>query len=149
MKSLLFTAGVLTAGLLCAQEGPRVSFNVGGGFTPLVGNTSRRLDTGWNVQGGVGANFTSRLGALVQFQYNGFGINERTLTQFGVPDGDVSLWSLTLNPIVHLNPRGPVDWYFIGGGGLYSRTQRFTEPGVAVVHGLRSLLRVLPSRSPH
>jgi hypothetical protein len=146
--SLVFTAGVLTAGMLCAQEGPRASFNIGAGFTPLVGNTSRRLDTGWNIQGGAGVNFTSRLGAMLQFQYNGFGINDRTLAQFGVPDGDVSLWSLTLNPVVHLNPRGPVDWYFIGGGGLYSRTQRFTEPSVAVFTGFDPFFGFFPVAVP-
>ena len=42
--SLLFFAGFLTAGLLCAQEGPRVSFNVGGGFTPLLGFAERGLE---------------------------------------------------------------------------------------------------------
>ena len=53
----------------------------------------------------------------------------------GFPGGDVNIWSLTLNPIVHTNPRGPVDVYFIGGGGLYHWRQEFTAPDVAAVTG--------------
>jgi hypothetical protein len=34
---------------------------------------------------------------------------------------------------VHLNPKGPVDVYLIGGGGLYHRTQEFTAPTVDVI----------------
>jgi hypothetical protein len=134
MKSKLFAIGIgiVLAGALCAQEVPRFTFNLGAGFTSPVGGASDRLKTGWNMQGGAGVNFNSRVGALVQFNYNGLGINDRTLAAFGMPDGDVSLWSLTLNPIVHLNPKGPVDFYLIGGGGLYSRTQRFTQPAVDV-----------------
>src|SRR5262245_35876375 len=146
--SLLLTAGALTAGMLCAQEGPRPTFNIGAGFTPLVGNTSRRLDTGWNIQGGAGVNFTSRLGAMLQFQYNGFNINDRTLAFMGVTGGDVSLCSLTLNPVLPLNPHGPVDWYFIGGCCLYSRTQRFTEPGVAVFTGFDPWFGFFPVAVP-
>jgi opacity protein-like surface antigen len=134
MKSVLvFGIGILSVTALCAQEVPRFTFNLGAGFTSPVGGTSDRLKTGWNMQGGAGVNFNSRLGAMLQFNYNGNGLNDRTLANFGVPDGDVSLWSLTVNPIVHLNPSGPVDFYVIGGGGLYSRTTRFTQPGIDVV----------------
>src|SRR5215510_2868309 len=146
--ALIGLAGVLGTYSLIAQEGPSVAFNIGGGFTQPVGNTSRRLDTGWNVQGGIGVNFISHLGAMVQFNYNQMGINSTTLNRFGVPGGDVRMWSLTLNPIVHLNPKGPVDWYFIGGGGLYSRTQEFTEPSVAVVTGFDPFFGFFPVAVP-
>jgi hypothetical protein len=36
---------------------------------------------------------------------------------------------------VHTNPRGPVDLYFIGGGGLYHWRQEFTQPTVAIFRG--------------
>jgi hypothetical protein len=67
---LVFCAAVLLAGTLSAQEVQRFSFNVGGGFTEPVGNTGRHLDTGWNVNTGAGYNFSSYVGAMVQFNYN-------------------------------------------------------------------------------
>ena len=51
----------------------------------------------------------------------------------GVPDGEARLYSLTLNPIVHLNPHGNFDAYIIGGGGYYHRTVEFTQPTVNTI----------------
>ena len=34
---------------------------------------------------------------------------------------------------MHLNPRGHVDFYLIGGPGIYRRTVEFTQPTVATV----------------
>src|ERR1700736_5532462 len=79
--------------LKAQTEFPRFAFDIGGGFTQPVGNTSRHLDTGWNVTAGAGFNFNSHVGALVQFQYNMLDINGGTLTNIGVPGGDVKLWS--------------------------------------------------------
>ena len=113
-----------------AQETPRFAFNAGAGFTTPIGSTGTRLDTGYNFDLGAGVNFNSAVGALVQFNYNGMGINRTTLDAIGFPGGDVRMWALTLNPIVHLNGKGPVDVYIIGGGGLYNRTLEFTQPTV-------------------
>ena len=146
--ALLTFMGVSLTCLLSAQEGSKVSFNVGAGFTTPVGATSRRVDTGWNVQGGVGVKFIPHVGAMLQFNYNSMGINPPTLARFGVPGGNVNLWSLTLNPVVHLNPNGHVDWYFIGGGGLYSRTQQFTEPSSAVFTGFDPWFGFYPVEVP-
>jgi hypothetical protein len=123
------------AGALCAQETPRVAFNVGGGFTNPLGRTGSRLNNGWNVGAGLGFNFSPYVGALVQFQDNQFDINSATLGTLGFPGGDVNMWSASLNPIIHTNPRGPVDLYFIGGGGLDHWRQEFTAPSIAVFNG--------------
>ena len=122
---------LLFASAAFAQEVQRFSFDIGGGFTQPVGNTGRHLDEGWNVRGGAGVNFSQYVGAIVQVDYNRFGINTASLSRAGFPDGDVNVFSATLNPIVHLTPRGHFDVYLIGGGGLYRRTQEFTQPGVA------------------
>jgi len=140
MKRFNYTVGLLAMGLLggqfmSAQEFSHFSFDLGGGFTQPVGNTGRHLDEGWNVRGGAGVNFSQYVGAMVQVDYNRFGINGATLNSAGFPGGDVSVFSATLNPIVHLTPRGHFDLYLIGGGGLYHRTQEFTAPGVAAVTG--------------
>jgi hypothetical protein len=127
--------GLSLAALMSAQEIQRFSFDLGGGFTQPVGNTGRHLDEGWNIRGGAGVNFSQYVGAMVQLDYNRFGINGTTLNAAGFPDGDVSVFSATLNPIVHLTPRGHFDIYLIGGGGLYHRTQEFTQPGLAAFTG--------------
>jgi len=123
--------GLLVIGSLSAQEVPRFSFDLGGGFTQPVGNTGRHLDEGWNIQGGVGFNFSQYVGVMVQADYNRFGINGATLNSIGFPDGNVNVFSATLDPIVHLTPRSHFDVYLIGGGGVYHRTQEFTAPSVS------------------
>ena len=129
MKSFTFACfGLIFASVASAQEVPRFAFNIGGGFTQPVGNTERHLNTGWNVQAGAGFNFSQWVGLMVQADYNRFGINGATLNAVGFPDGDLNVFSATLDPIVHLTPRSHFDVYLIGGAGLYHRTQEFTQP---------------------
>jgi hypothetical protein len=150
MKGITLASGIglLMVGALSAQETPPVSFNVGGGFVQGVGGSGRRLDTGWNFNGGVGYNFTSYVGLMGQFDYNQMDINRAELNALGFPGGDVNMWSLTLDPIVHTHPRGPVDLYFIGGGGLYHRRQEFTQPSTAVFTGFDPFFGFFPVAVP-
>jgi len=119
--------------LFCQTEGHRWNANVGGGFTMPAGNLDRRVDTGWNVKGGVGLNANDYLGAVLEFQYNGFGLGGDYLRSLAVPDGNARIWSVTLNPVVRVNPRGAVGLYVTGGGGFYQRTVEFTQPSTAAV----------------
>ncbi|MBV9503542.1 MAG: outer membrane beta-barrel protein [Acidobacteriia bacterium] len=134
MKSLavVVCVGLVGAAVVSAQETPKFAFSIGGGFTQGVGNTGAHLDTGWNVRGGVGFNFSSHVGAMLNVGYDHMGINSTTLSNIGVPGGDVQVFSATIDPIVHLNPHGHVDVYVTGGGGLFHRYQEFTQPSVAV-----------------
>jgi hypothetical protein len=130
-KWLLVSLGAIVLTPLQAQESNRLIVDFGGGFTTPVGSTGRALDDGWNIRGGVGFNFTSVVGAMVQLDYNSLGINSTTLSNLGFPGGDVHVFSATLDPIVHLTPHHHVDLYLIGGGGMYRRTEQFTQSGVA------------------
>src|SRR5205807_8413711 len=140
--------GLLCVGILSAQEVPRFAFDIGAGFTQPVGNTGRHLDPGWNIQGGAGFNFSSYVGAMVQLDYNSMGINSTTLNNIGFPGGNVRIFSATLDPIVHLNPRGPFDVYLIGGGGLYHRTQEFKQPAIATFTCFDSFFRLFLDAVP-
>jgi opacity protein-like surface antigen len=71
------------------------------------------------------------VGANIQLDYNRLGINGATLDRVGFPDGNVHVFSATLDPIVHLHPQGPFDVYLVGGGGLYRQTQEFTRPTIS------------------
>ncbi len=104
---------------------------IGGGFTEPVWDIGNRLNRGWNVTAGAGVNLTreGHVGVLGEFNYNRFGLSNGALNAANVPGGDMSLWSFTANPRVRLNPRGKVDFYLIGGGGVYHRTIDFTAPG--------------------
>lgn len=138
----------LAAGVLAAQESPRFSFAVGGGFTQTAGNTGRNLDNGWNIRGGAGVNFTDHIGAMLNLGYNQFGINNTTLANIGVPDGDVHIFSATIDPVVHLNPHGHVDFYVTGGGGLFHWYQEFTQPSVAIVTAYNPFFGFYPAAVP-
>jgi len=116
-----------------AQEVPRFTADIGAGFTSPVGTTGSNLNTGWNIQGGVGYNFSPYFGTRVQAEFDDLGINTGTLQSLGYPGGDVHVFSATVDPIVHLTPKSRVDLYVIGGGGLYRIYQEFTQPTVIPV----------------
>ena len=131
----VFLAGVLLARPSVAQNPNRFAFNIGGGFTEPVRYTDGRLDTGFNINAGAGVNLVPHLGVMAEFGFNHLSLSTATLAANAVPDGTARILSLTLNPIVHLNPRGRFDAYFIGGGGYYRRTVEFTAPTVTTATG--------------
>lgn len=126
---------VCLAGLSLAYaqnaEPPRFTFNVGGGFTQPIGHLEDRIDTGWNVQAGAGINIVPWLGVMGQFMFTESGLGGSFLQSVGVPDGNFRMWGFSADPIVHLNPRGKMDFYLIGGPGIFRRTVEFTQPTVA------------------
>ncbi len=138
MKRVLNTTicllvGALLAGPAAAQTTSRFNFHLGGGFTEPVRYTDGRLHTGFNVGAGAGVNFVPQLGVMAEFGFNQLGLSQSVLSTAGVPGGDARIYSVTLNPIVHLNPRGRFDVYGVGGGGFYRRTIEFTAPTVTTV----------------
>jgi hypothetical protein len=145
---LVYGLGLLSTGLLSAQETPKFTFSLGGGFTEPVGATGSQLNTGWNIRGGAGFNFTSHVGANVDLGFDDLGINSTTLADIGVRGGSVHVFSATLDPIVHLNPHGHVDFYITGGGGLFHWYQQFTQPSVAIVPGFNPFFGFYPTAVP-
>ncbi len=140
--------GLLSFTCLQAQETPRFSFDAGGGFTTPVGNTGHNLDYGWNIRGGAGYNFSPYFGVMVDAAFNELGINSATLNSVGAPGGDMQVFSATLDPIVHLNPKGHFDFYITGGGGLFHRYQEFTQPTVGVASVYNPFLGFYPVAFP-
>jgi len=113
-----------------AQEFSHFTGSIGAGFTQTVGTTGKYLDNGWNLQAGVGFNFSPWVGVMVDAAYNQMGINSTTLGSLGFPGGAVDAFSATLDPIVHLTPHRHFDLYAIGGGGYFHYTQEFSTPTV-------------------
>lgn len=111
----------------------KFTFNAGGGATVPLGELAQRLDNGWHLSVGGGYNFAPQFGVIAEYMYHGMGVTRSTLNAASVPDGNAHIQSVTLNPIVRLNPKGRVGAYFIGGVGYYRRTVEFTEPSTATV----------------
>jgi len=101
---------------------PTGSFGVG--FSTPVNPLANRLNTGWNIAGGIGVT-RNYFGVTVDGMLNDFGINRRTLAQVGARSGSQKFWAVTVDPTFHVNDRGPLDFYVIGGGGLYGRYTKY------------------------
>jgi hypothetical protein len=139
---------VSMVGALSAQEFSHFAFKIGAGFTQGVSDTGTRTDLGWNARLGAGVNFNPYVGLMVNGGYDNMGINSSTLATYGAPGGRMSVMSVTLDPIVHLNPKGHVDFYITGGGGLFHRYQEFTAPSVATVTGFDPFFGFYPVNVP-
>lgn len=140
--------GLLTFASLHAQEFQRFTFNAGAGFVTPAGNTGRHLDTGWNIRGGAGVNVSPYFGVNLNVGFDDFGINSSTLSSIGVPGGNLSVFSASIDPIVHLTPKRHFDVYVTGGGGIYHRYQEFTRPTVAVSTGFDPFFGFYPVAYP-
>jgi len=139
---------LLLSGALSAQETSRFAYSGGAGFTAPVGNTGRNLDYGWNVGAGFGVNIIPWIGVMVDLNYNSMGVNSTQLTNLGYGGGNLNVFSATLDPIIHVTPRKKFDLYFTGGGGIYHRTQDFTQPTVLVGRAFNPFFGFFPVAFP-
>lgn len=124
---LLLSLAVVPAAAQPGYFGPeplRPTGSFGAGFSTPVNPLANRLNTGWNLAGGIGVTQTY-LGVTVDAMLNDFGINRRTLNQVGARSGSQMFWAVTVDPIFHVNDRGPLDFYVTGGGGLYGRYTKY------------------------
>jgi hypothetical protein len=96
----------------------------GFGFSTPVNPLATRLDAGWNLAGGIGVSH-GYVGVLLDAMFTDFGINHSALLQAGAREGNQKFWAVTVDPIFHVNKRGPVDFYITGGGGIYSRITNY------------------------
>src|SRR5437763_754145 len=128
VAAAILTVSSATTATAQSTTDRRWTANVGGGFTPLVGALSDRLDNGWNFSAGGGYNFTSHLSGGVQFTYNGLGVSRAVLNEAAVPDGNAHIWSLTAEPKIRFSPQRRFDTYIVGGVGFYRRIVQFTRP---------------------
>src|SRR5690348_3737999 len=131
LKISLLLALLSLAPLMNAQERgwtANVGGGLGGGFTPLVGGISKKLNNGWNMKAGGGFKFNSHFSTNLQFSYNGLGVSRAVLNEAQVPNGNAHVWSITLDPKITLAPRRGVSPYVIGAVGYYRRVVQFTQP---------------------
>ena len=127
-----------------ADGSAKWTFVAGVGMTAPVGNTYHYLNTNYAFQVGGGRNFNKNFGVLVQFDYDAFGFNGRTLynqqSLYNSPalygagavsglDGSSHVWSFTLDPIYNFIAGQTFGAYVVGGVGFFHKTANFTVPG--------------------
>ena len=145
---------VVGTGFICmaasfAQESSGFTFDVGAGFSEPVGATGRQLsNAAWNLEAGFGGNLNPWVGAKIDLGYSSFGINSGTLANIGIPNGDLHIFSATLDPVVHLNPHGHFDFYLTGGGGIFHNHEDFGQPTGVIVPGTDTYFSFYPTTSP-
>jgi len=124
MKRTLFDLllASLPAGAQLLHEYHTSAFG-GVGFSEPLNPVARGLDTGWNVTGGVGVT-GQYLGLMLDGMYNEFGLAD-SFARTGSRDAKQRFWAVTLDPVVHLNERGPIDFYVTAGGGIYNESFNF------------------------
>ena len=107
-----------------------LTFHLGGGVSPVVGQASTRLDTGWHFDAGAGVKLSPAVEATLDYRYHGFGVTNLVLNEFQAPNAHAHLWSLTVDPKVRIPINAAVKPYVVGGVGYYRRTVELTTPTV-------------------
>jgi hypothetical protein len=112
-----------------------LAFEAGAGFTAPVGNTAHGWETyGYNIRVGAGWNFTKHFGTLIEYQWNRDKIPGSTLTALAEANGltqplngNVNVWSFTIDPIIYMPVTHTLGGYVTGGGGFYRKVTNFTQ----------------------
>jgi hypothetical protein len=103
------------------DEPARPTGFVGLGLSTPVNPLAASLKEGWNFAGGAG--FTKDyVGLMADVVFADFGMNDAALASAGARKGSQRFWGVTVDPVFHVNERGPVDFYLTGGLGLYALT---------------------------
>ncbi|MDQ2925146.1 MAG: hypothetical protein M3R43_06270 [Acidobacteriota bacterium] len=121
-----------------ADGSNKYAFLVGAGYTQPLGNTYHYLRPSYGFQVGGGRNFNKNVALFLQFDYDRFGFNGRTIANqstifTGSPqdqglDGSTHIWSVTLDPTFTLYSGEGLGAYVVGGVGFYHKAANFTFP---------------------
>jgi len=111
------------------------TFDVGGGYSPLLGNINNYLQNGWQITAGAGYEFGPAFSASVDYMYNHFSMGDRVLSGTQATGSSAHLWALTVDPKLTLKYVGRVRPYIVGGIGYYRRTTELTQPAFVLPIG--------------
>jgi len=128
VRALLVIGLLGTASLAFSQTERGWTAEIGGGFTPVVGALSQRLDNGWNIRVGGGYNITSHFSTGIEYRWNGLGVGNSVLREANVPGGNSHVWSIGLVPRLSFSPHHGINPYVVGDVGYYRRVVEFTQP---------------------
>ncbi len=127
----------------------KYEFVLGAGMTAPVGNTYHYLNTNYALEFAGGRDFSKTFGVLLEFDYDRFGFNGRTLTnqttlynyyctaaqavagnciQITGLDGSSHIWEFNLEPHANFVQGDSIGAYVLGGAGFAHKTANFTVP---------------------
>lgn len=120
----------------------KYAFVVGAGLTLALGNTFHYYNTSYDFQVGAGRNFNKNVSLMLQYDYDRFGLNGRTIGNqqnvynYGAPaqyrisglDANAHVWSVTLNPVYNFYSSEGLGAYVVAGVGFYHKVTNFTVP---------------------
>lgn len=141
----------MTAVPLAAQQGGQWSFKLAGGYAVPLGSYHDFVKDGW--QGQIGAGYFprgGRAGLTIEYSRSWNNVDRVFLDQFGIPEGQSRLWSVTLNGVVTpAGGGGRIRPYLIAGGGYYHRTADFyrSTAAVSMVDPWWGFVGVVPARA--
>lgn len=130
MRLLLSVLTVSFSAQLHAEWG-WFAAKAGAGLTMPVGSVERRVNKGYNLNGGVGANLGPYFSILGEYHFHDMGLSDNFLRQNSIPDGNVYIQSFTVNPVLRMGGDRVVSPYITGGYGYYRRNVQFTQPSVS------------------
>jgi hypothetical protein len=134
--TFLAAATVILFGLtvlpqVAAQQKDFSKFTMGGsiGLSNPLGKSSDLFDVGYLATIGAGYNFSKKLGVIAEYGYNRMGIDQKAadaLAGISSTTGSAvaatgKVWAITGNAIMRANRPGKVNFYGIGGAGIYQR----------------------------
>ncbi len=119
-------------------------FEAGVGLTLPVGDTYHYYNTSYAFSVGGGRQFNKHVAVLLQFDWDHFGINGRTLDNqlalyndgcaaisgncLASLDGNNHVWSFTVDPTFTFYQGDKVGAYAVVGAGFYHKVTNFTTP---------------------
>jgi hypothetical protein len=105
-----------------------LAFEIGGGANAPTNDSSPYITWGGNITLGGGYRLSRMLSLMAEYQFIDSKLPGAIIAEAGANGGNDHIWSLTLDPVVDLIPRGKVDVYVTGGGGFYRKLTSFTDP---------------------
>jgi hypothetical protein len=103
-----------------------IALEAGAGFNGPFGNDNPYITWGGNFTAGAGLHFSNRLALLAEYQFIGDKLPGAFVALGGGTGGNAHIWSLTLDPVLDLFPKGTNGAYITGGGGFYRKLTSFT-----------------------
>jgi hypothetical protein len=139
-------------------------FLAGGGLSQPIGNTWHYYTPSWGFQAGGGRQFGSKLAIPLQFDYDHMGLTAQTLTNqktlynndinyfcnlnatnnaycianavtdYTNLDGNMHVWSFTIDPTFTFFQGDSVGAYTVVGVGFYHKVTNFTTPTTGIAY---------------
>jgi hypothetical protein len=113
------------------RSASNIAIDFGGGFSAPQPDSTPYITWGGQFNVGAGYHFSPYLALMAEYQFMDNKLPGNLIAETGANGGYAHIWSLSLNPIITLNPKSAHNLYVTGGGGFYRKLTSFTDPELA------------------